>query len=97
MSLECEHPFAEGDGCQKPRTLHLSASLGKLFQPRTTTLFGIPFSPIKQVDRPYLYQQFGMFGVYDGHNGHMCSDALYAELHVAVAKHPTFHQAPRKV
>ncbi|CAM9402078.1 unnamed protein product [Ectocarpus fasciculatus] len=49
-----------------------------------------------KVDREYLYQHLGLFGVFDGHNGQMSSEALRAGLHLAVAKQPTFHQAPDK-
>ncbi|CAN0381729.1 unnamed protein product, partial [Hapterophycus canaliculatus] len=49
-----------------------------------------------KVDRTYLYQQYGLFGVFDGHNGQMCSETLHTRLHVDVAKQPMFHQAPDK-
>lgn len=50
-----------------------------------------------KVERAHLYQQYGLFAVFDGHNGQMSSDALHSGLHVAVGKQPIFHQAPDKV
>ena len=49
------------------------------------------------MERPHLYQQYGSFAVFDGHNGQMSADSLHAGLHVAVGKQPAFHQAPDKV
>lgn len=49
------------------------------------------------MERSYRFQQFGLFAIFDGHNGQMSADALYSGLHVAVAKQPVFHQAPDKV
>lgn len=50
-----------------------------------------------KVERTHVYQQYGLFAVFDGHNGQMSSDALHAGLYVAVCKQPNFHQAPDKV
>ncbi|CAN0422573.1 unnamed protein product [Ascophyllum nodosum] len=51
---------------------------------------------MSKVARPHLYQQFGLFGVFDGHNGQMCSEALCTGLYLAVAKQTEFHHSPRK-
>lgn len=50
-----------------------------------------------KVERAHLYQQYGLFAIFDGHNGQMTADALHAGLHVAVGKQPLFHQALDKV
>lgn len=50
-----------------------------------------------QVAKPHLYHHYGFFGVFDGHNGSMCSEALCRGLHVTVAKQALIHQSPGKV
>lgn len=49
------------------------------------------------MERAYLYQQYALFAVFDGHNGQVSADALQTGLHVAVGKQSVFHQAPEKV
>eukprot|EP00903_Cladosiphon_okamuranus_P018574 g17097.t1 len=60
---------------------------------RTTVAADLAVALTGKVERAHLYHQFGLFAIFDGHNGQMSADALQAGLHVAVGKQPTFHQA----
>ncbi|CAM9644716.1 unnamed protein product, partial [Scytosiphon promiscuus] len=63
---------------------------------RVTVAANLAEALVGKVDKTNLYQQYGVFGVFDGHNGQMCSDALHTGLYVDVAKQPMFHQVPEK-
>ena len=42
------------------------------------------------LERPYLYQKFAFFGIYDGHSGGACSKLLQHKLHLKFAQSEIF-------
>jgi [calcium/calmodulin-dependent protein kinase] kinase len=42
------------------------------------------------LERPYLYQKFAYFGIYDGHSGSSCSKLLQHRLHTKFSQNPSF-------
>jgi len=48
------------------------------------------------LERPYLYQKFAYFGIYDGHSGGMCSKLLQHRLHTKFSQNPHFFNDQQK-
>ncbi|CAM9294329.1 unnamed protein product [Choristocarpus tenellus] len=49
-----------------------------------------------EVSRPYLFTQFSLFGVYDGHSGSFCSEALAKGLHLSLVSQSAFHHSMKQ-
>jgi len=48
------------------------------------------------LERPYLYQKFAYFGIYDGHSGGSCSKLLQHKLHAKFSQNPNFFSDQQK-
>jgi protein phosphatase 2C family protein 2/3 len=56
-------------------------------------MVAIDASALEGIQRPYLFEQYALLGIYDGHSGDACASRLQSSLHLTLMSQPSFHAA----